>query len=224
VKKIFGVLMLTLAMNFIMLSGGVGYLYQTKRLDKDKVHQIKEILFPPPAPAAPGATATTQPTTLPTLKLEELLAASAGRPAAEQVAMLQRTFDSRMAQLDARERQVRSQNDLVENAKAQLKLEREQFEKDRAALEARQDEAAQLASDKGFQEALKLYGTMKPKQLKDVFATMPDDDVVRYLRKLESRQVSKVLAEFKTPAELQRVKALIEQVRSAEPGAPAKQQ
>src|SRR5688572_4380741 len=162
--------MLTLALNFLLVAGGLGYLYQSKKLDKDKVHKIKEIVFPPPAPVAPEA-ATTQPAEATSvLKLEELLAASAGRPAAEQVQMLQRTFDSRMAQLDARERQVSAQNDLVENAKAQLKLERDEFEKQQAALNSREDEAARLASDKGFQEALKLYGTMKPKQVKDVFA------------------------------------------------------
>ena len=64
---------------------------------------------------------------------------------------------------------------------------------------------ARLAADQGFQDALQLYGTMKPKQVKEVFATLPDDVVVRYLRAMESRDASKVIKEFKSPAELVRL-------------------
>ncbi len=67
---------------------------------------------------------------------------------------------------------------------------------------------------------------MKPKQVKDVFAGLPEDVVVRYLRAMQPRQATKILSEFKTPAELERVKVLMERVRAAaEPAgnAPAKQ-
>src|SRR5687767_1574515 len=137
-KKIWNVLVLTLAVNFLVLAGGVGYLYQTKRLDKDKAHAIREMLFPPEASAA----ATTQPTTnpaatQPVVKLDELLAAHAGLPAAEQVQLLQRTFDSRAAQLERQQRDVEALHDLVTQAQAKLKAERDAFEVQRAALEKR---------------------------------------------------------------------------------------
>ena len=223
-KKIFNVLVLTLAVNFLALAGAIGYLYKTKKLDKDKVQAIREIVFPTTAPAS----ATTQPTdgatTQPSLNLDELLKAHAGLPAAEQVQMVQRAADFRMAELERRHREVTALHDLVKNAEAKLKAEREAFERQRAALEEREQEAARLASDKGFQDALKLYGTMKPKQIKDVFVGLPDDVVVRYLRAMEPRVASKVLKEFTTPAEVQRVQMLMERVRAAEAAAlPAEQ-
>jgi flagellar motility protein MotE (MotC chaperone) len=221
VKKLWNVLVLTLAFNFLLVAGGAGYLYRTGRLDREKVFAIRELLFPPPA--APATQPTTRPTTQPVLKMEELLAAHASLPAAEQVALLQRTFDSRMAQLDRREREIRSLHDLVNNAEARLKLERDAFDARVKALDAREQDAIKLAADQGFQESLQLYGTMKPKQVKDVFTRLPDAEVVRYLRALDTRQATKILAEFKTPAELDRVKALMEQVRAAEAGASAKQ-
>ena len=222
-KKIWNVLVLTLAVNFLALAGAIGYLYKTKKLDKEKVHAIREIVFPTTAPSS----ATTQPSdgaaTQPTLNLDELLKAHAGLPAAEQVQMIQRAADFRMAELERRHREVTALHDLVKNAEAKLKSEREAFERQRAALENREQEAARLASDKGFQDALKLYGTMKPKQIKDVFAGLPDDVVVRYLRAMEPRVASKILKEFTTPAEVQRVQMLMERVRAAEAAAPAKQ-
>src|SRR5688500_502986 len=81
-KKLLNILVLALAVNFVALLAGVGYLYQSKRLDRERVHAIRDLLFPP---HAPDGAATTQPTdratTQPVLKLEELLAAQAGRPA-----------------------------------------------------------------------------------------------------------------------------------------------
>jgi flagellar motility protein MotE (MotC chaperone) len=223
-KKLFTVLSLTLALNFLAVAGGVGYLYGTKKLDKDKIHAIKEIVFPPPAPEVAATQPTTQPAEPgPMMKLEEMLAAHAGLPAAEQVQMLQRTFDFRMTQLDEREKQVNALQDLVKNAESRLIAERKDFDQKRTALDSRAEDEARLASDKGFQESLQLYGTMQPKQVKNVFANLPDDVVVRYLRAMEPRKQGKILSEFKTPAELQRVKALMEQVRSAEPVAPAEQ-
>jgi flagellar motility protein MotE (MotC chaperone) len=226
VKKIFSILVLTLAVNFLALAGGIGYLYGTKKLDKDKVHAIRDIVFPTTAPS--DADATTQPsdggpTTRSTFGLDEVLATHAGMPAAEQVQLVHRTADFRVADLERRQSELNALHDLVKNAETKLKSEREAFEAQRKALETREQEATRLASDKGFQDALKLYGTMKPKQIKDVFVGLSDEVVVRYMRAMEPRQVSKILKEFKTPAELERVKVLMEQVRSAEASVSAKQ-
>jgi hypothetical protein len=215
VKKLWNVLVLTFALNFLLIAGGVGYLYRTKRIDKEKVYAIKELLFPPPAVDPATTQPTSQPSTQPVLSLDAVLAAHANLPAADQVQLLQRTFDSRMAQLDRRQREVEALHDLVRNAETQLKAERDAFEVERAALESREQEATRLAADKGFQDALKLYETLKPKQVKDVFAGLADDVVVRYLRAMDPSRAAKIIKEFKTPAEVQRVKVLMEQVRAA---------
>lgn len=224
-KKLFNVVVLTLAINFLALAGGIGYLYQSKRLDQEKVHAIREMIFSTSAPSTQPATpeSSDSPATQPVLNLDSLLASAAGLPAAEQVQMIQKTADFRLAEMERRHRELLDLQDLVTKGQVKLKEDRDALEKERAVLESREQEAVRLASDKGFQDSLKLYGTMKPKQIKDVFANLADDVVVRYLRALEPRLVVKILAEFKTPAEVQRVKSLMEQVRSAEPAAPAKQ-
>ena len=61
VKKIWNLLVLTLAVNFLFTVGAIAWLYQSGHLDKDRVHAVKDIVFPATQPAA----ATTQPTTEP---------------------------------------------------------------------------------------------------------------------------------------------------------------
>jgi len=67
-KRLLNVLMLTLAMNFLVVAGAVGWLYQGGRLNRERVNQIKLVLFPPPeAPAGPTSQPAPDPTTRPTL-------------------------------------------------------------------------------------------------------------------------------------------------------------
>src|SRR5438045_9724476 len=87
-KKLWNVLVLTLALNFLAVAGLAGWLVQSKKLDRTKAHAIKAILFPTEL-AAPATQPSTQPTTQPTLRLEELLAHASGRTAAEQVELIQ---------------------------------------------------------------------------------------------------------------------------------------
>ena len=56
-KKMLNIVVLTLAMNFLLVAGGVGWLYQSKHLDRERVTAIKQILFP----NAVDAEATTRP-------------------------------------------------------------------------------------------------------------------------------------------------------------------
>src|SRR5947209_16324460 len=105
-KRLWNVLVLTLALNFLGLGGAVAWLYQGGHLDHPRVQAIKQILFPPPAPepAATQPLTTPDPTTQPTLKLEELLAKHSNLPAGEQLEFIQRPFDAHMAQLDRQRR------------------------------------------------------------------------------------------------------------------------
>ena len=45
-KKLWNVLVLTLALNFLAVAGLAGWLVQSKKLDRTKAHAIKAILFP----------------------------------------------------------------------------------------------------------------------------------------------------------------------------------
>ena len=71
-KRLWDVLVLTLAVNFLALAGLTGWLYQGGHIDKDRIAKVKEILFPPPA--VPTTQPSIDPTTRPTMQLDELLA------------------------------------------------------------------------------------------------------------------------------------------------------
>jgi hypothetical protein len=214
-KRLFNVLVLTLAMNFLAIAGLVGWLYQSKRLDREKVHAIREILFPTQLEDAPTTQPTAGPTTQPVMRLEELLAKTAGRPATEQVQFIQQAFDAQMTQLERREREVSDLGRQVELARQQLARDRAAQEKAEAHLAARQQEASRLASDEGFQDSLQLYNTMSGKQVKTIFMSLDDATVASYLQAMEPRAATRIIKEFKTPDEVARIQKILERIRQA---------
>jgi hypothetical protein len=218
-KKLFSVLTLLLAVNFLAVAGGVGYLVQTKKLTNESIAQIKDVLFAPPEAAA----ATTQPsvvkgdpTTQPALRLEELLAKKSGQSAVEQVQFIQQTFDSQMAVLDRRQRELLDQKALIDKAKAQLAKDREDLERQRQELSDKQKEATRLADDKGFQDSLALYNTLPGKQVKTIFMSLDDSTIQQYLQSMEPRASARIVKEFKTPEELARIQKVLERIRNSQ--------
>jgi hypothetical protein len=222
-KKLLTVLMLTLALNFLAVAGGVGWLWNSKHLDHDKVDAIKQILFPPPAtapstqPDATVADATTQPT----LRLEELLAKESGHSAGEQVEFIQRTFDTQMAELDRRERELADLKRQTDLAQSQITRDRAALQAQQQALDAAKQQQAALASDKGFQDSLMLYNTMAPKQVKSIFMGLDDQTVMNYLRAMQPRTAGKIIKEFKTQDETDRIQRILERMRQAATTAPS---
>jgi flagellar motility protein MotE (MotC chaperone) len=221
VKTLVSVVMATLAINFLALAGGAGWLWQSGHLNRDRVKAIREVMFPPAtepttqpalaaAPAAPTASS----------RLEELLAKHIGvRSAGEQVEFLQQTFDAQMGQLDQRQRQLEDLQRLVTVAQGQLRDDRAKLETDRQNLTDQQQQANRLANDQGFQDSLTLYNSLPPKQVKSIFLAMDDDTAVDYLRAMPPRTAAKVLKEFKSPEELDRVHRLMDRMRDSDPTA-----
>ncbi len=214
-KKIFTVIMLTLAMNFLALAGGVGWLVRSGHVDKAKFKQIREIVFPPPAPAEQKESLADEAATRPTVRLDELLAKMSGRPAGEQVELIQQTFDAQMLILDRRQRELMDLEKQVDLAKQKLAADRAAFEKDQAALNSREDESAKLAADKGFQDSLALYTAMPSKQVKTIFMTLDEVTVEHYLDAMDPRDAAKIIKEFKTPDETAFIQQVLERMRLA---------
>jgi hypothetical protein len=216
VRKLGQVLVLTLAINFIALAGVVGWLWQSGRLGKEQVCRIKEVLFPGEAKAevkldepANASLASTQPV----VKLEELLAKAAGRTASEQVEFIQQAFDSQRSELDRRFREVEDMRRQVELAQKQLATDRTSNDAKEKQLTDREQSAQKTASDKGFQDALVLYQALPSKQVKELFGGLEDETVVRYLQAMPPRTASKIVKEFKTPDETNRIQRVLERMR-----------
>ena len=219
-KKLLNVLALTLAINFLVIAGVVAYLYRDGRLDRARIAAIKEILYPPPPVEAPASQPVTDQLAQPTMKLEELLAKTAGRPAAEQLDYIRKSFDSQMAQLDRAHRELLDLNRQVEKARGRLNEERQALDEKEKKLADREQQAQRLASDQGFQDSLSLYQTLPANQVKTIFIVLEDATVIQYLQAMESRTAAKITKEFKSPEESERLKRLLEKMR--QPQAAAK--
>ncbi|MGB7156736.1 MAG: hypothetical protein WBD40_01640 [Tepidisphaeraceae bacterium] len=218
-KKLGSVIVLTLAINFLAAAGGIGFLFNSGKLDREKLLAIKELVFAPsPVVEAP----TTQPTdesaatTQPVNNLETLLAKASGRTAGEQVEFIQRSFDAQMAMLDRRQRELTDLQRQVDLSKQQMERDRAALEKGRTQLASEQELATKLATDKGFQDSLLLYNTMPSKQVKTIFMTLDDATMRQYLQAMQPRTAARIIKEFKSPEEVARVQKVMESMRLAE--------
>lgn len=217
-KRLIDVIAITLALNFLVAAGGVGWLWKSGKLDKEKVKAIREIVFPATEPTTQPVTAELDPsksTTKPSAVLTALLEKEAGRPANEQVAFVQTALDAQMAQMDRRQQELIDLQRQLDLARVQLTKDRTALEDEKKALAAREDATARLQADKGFQDSLELYKSMQPKQVKEIFMKLDDAAVERYLTAMDPRAAGKIIKEFKTPQELQRVQTVLEKIRQA---------
>lgn len=216
-KKLVTIIVLTLAINFIAAAGGIGYLFQSGKLDREKVLAIKDIVF-----AQPTTAPSTQPseesaaTTQPINSLDALLAKASGRTAGEQVEFIQRSFDAQMAILDRRQRELIDLQRQIDLAKGQMERDRTTLAKGQTDLSSQQEQAKKLATDKGFQDSLQLYKTMPSKQVKTIFMTLDDATMRQYLQAMEPRAAARIMKEFKTPDEVARVQKVMEAMRLAQ--------
>lgn len=216
-KRLWDLLVLTLAMNFLLLAGAVGWLYQSGRLNKDRVGKVKEVLFPPTTQPAATTQPTTDPATASREQLDALLAQHAGLPAGQQVEFIRQTFDAQMAELDRRTRELADLKTQIDMANAKLAADRAALDADRKRLTDEQDRAKKLAADEGFQESLDLYSSLPARQVKSIFLTLNDDAVLQYLKAMDSGTAGKIIKEFKTPDELDRVQRILERMRKGSP-------
>jgi hypothetical protein len=216
-KRLWNVLILALAANFLAVAGAVGWLRQSGHLTRDRVDQIKLVLFPTTQPESPAAQPAPDPTTRPTLVLEELLAKRPAMTAGDQVKFIHQTFDERQAELGRRQQFLEAQQRQIDLAQNKLQEDRDAFEAEAKKFREEQALAKKLATDAGFQSTLADYSALPPKQVKGIFATLGDDVVRMYLEAMEPRAVAKIVKEYKTPDELDRIQKIMEKIRKAEP-------
>ena len=150
-------------------------------------------------------------------QLDALLARHANLPAGQQAEFIRQAFDSQIAELDRRTRELQDLQSQIDLANTKLLADRAALEADRKKLTEDQEQAKKLATDQGFQDSLNLYNTMPAKQVKSIFMTLSDDAMMQYLRAMDSTAAGKIIKEFKTPDELERVQRILETMRKGGP-------
>jgi len=211
-KRLLIAVMAVLAINFIAAVGATGWLFKSGRLDKEKVAAIREIVFGPSTQPATRPTAVAV-ATGPSARLAAMLATVAGKPLGQQVELVQHELDARSAELDRRESELEDLQHQVEVARADVSKQRQAVEARELAQNQREKEAATLANDAGFQSSLSLYQSMPAPRAKTLMMTMDDATVVQFLQAMEPRTATKIINEFKTPDELNRIQKIMEKMR-----------
>ncbi len=215
-KKLLSAIVFVLAINFLAVLGGVGWLFQSGKMDREKLGLIKDMLFAEPKPPEVVATqpatqpAATEPTTL---KLDELLAKYAGRRTGEQVELIQQSIDAQAVALDRRSRELDDLMQQILREKEELARKTASLDSDRQQLTEQEKKQVADASDKGFQDSLKLLMAMPGKQAKAAFMDLDDPTVARYLQAMPPRSASKIIKEFKTPVEQTRINLVLDRMR-----------
>jgi len=223
-KKILTLLSLVLALNFLAVAGGIGYLVGTQKLDRAKLSAIREVIFPKEEPPATQPADVAEARAIePVLRLEELLARQAGRSATEQVQFIQSTFDAKQQELDRRQRELGDLKRQVDLAREQLARDKASLTQAQSELKAQQDLAEKLQNDQGFQDSLALYTTMAPKQVKTIFMALDEEIVQRYIQAMPARTAAKIAKEFKTAEEVERIQRILERMRESQPPVEAAQ-
>jgi flagellar motility protein MotE (MotC chaperone) len=220
VKKLFNVLVLALALNVLVLAGGVGWLRHSGHLDATRAKAIKAILFPPTTQPGVAEGTESQPTTRPMQRLEALLAREAGKSGIEQVQDIQNSVDEQSAELERSRRELDSLRTQVELARQDVERRQEAIDARGQELAAREQEAQRLAADKGFQDSLALYEAMPAAKVKQIFLGLDDDTIVNYLQAMQPRTAAKILKEFKSPDETARIQKVLEKMRTSQASAP----
>lgn len=111
--------------------------------------------------------------------------------------------------------ELQYKEDQLRNLQRQVKQERDELAALRLQLAEEIAERQREANDAGFQRQLKLYETMEPKQVKDIFLAMPEDQAARYLAGMKRQVAADVIGRFRTPTEkakLQRLLTLMQDV------------
>jgi hypothetical protein len=178
---------------------------------------MKALVFSPPPP--PAATRPSAPSSsAPGLKLNlaDLLASHAGLSAIQQVDFVRRTFDAQMMQLDQRQREVMDLKKQVDLANVKLAQDRAALDKREKDLANREQEAAKLQDDQGFQTSLALYTAMPSRQVKNIFMTLNEVTVQEYLQAMDTRTAGKIIKEFKTSDETAFIQRVLERIRLAQ--------
>lgn len=197
----------------LLACGGFGaFLYGTGRVNAERTEQMAAILRGEEmAPVAP-----------PTQPAEGDGAASgpAGARAAEEVHEAQEFEHLQNLRIERAMADLAAQRELLEHATLALMQKQEQQDERQASLAAQREQLESAALEEGFQQELEYIGGLQPGQAKDhlvyVFQKHPED-AVRILRALDVGRGKRILAQMKSPEELQIMSQLLERLRLLNP-------
>jgi len=198
-KTIFNLVAIIAIANLLIIGGLVAALMLSGRLNTESATTIASVLRGEKMVPATQPT-TTAPTTQPGKKGGALSSETA--------------VEIELTQLEQKEKAVEHRYARLKDAELRLLQDRELLKQKQDLFNKQVKIQHESAEDKGFANALALYTKMPPEVAKEDFMKLDIDIVVRYLMNMPVRTSTKILEEFKTPAEQAKRQDITERIRT----------
>jgi hypothetical protein len=200
-KTIYQILAIFAVCSLLVWGGLVGYLIASGRLNSQSANLIAAALRgEAPVPSVAAVPAPTPQTTQ---------TASTTQPAMDPVA-----GEAYAALLSREKRTIQDMEHRLRDAQLKQIQAREQFMHEVEQFEAQARAQQKAGENEGHTKALAMYEEMSPKQAKEDFMKLDLPIVVSYLISMSDRSRTKILREFKTPAEQERRRQITELIRN----------
>lgn len=189
------------AVNFLAVIGLVLFLMSKGVLTREKVAAALQALEAPEGGGTPpdetGALTQPAPPDPPPISLSDR----------------ERAVAAVRADLDREIADIRRRQEMVERERRRLEADRADFEAQREAEALKTAAALEAARTAGLREAIKTYRALKAPRIKQLIAALSDEEMGLVLMGLDDRLRSRVIDEFKTPDETDRVRRVIQLIR-----------
>ncbi len=221
IKTLWAVLCVVLWINLLAAAGFVAWLYKSGRLNQDRVDRIRQMLTLTVAEEEEQrqqAAAQEEEARQKAMEAARLESVSDGPDTLDDFLKAERLGDEMaMQRIERLQRDIRDLQRQLAIAKQLYTKQSEQFAAERKAFEEAASAQSRLQRDQNFQQAVRMYEQVKPRQAKEMFQELIRRDqtaqVVDYLAAMQMRKAASVLKEFKTPAEVAQATELIQRLR-----------
>ena len=225
-------IMTILTLNLLMVAGLLGFVLATGRLDMQKGqaildilrhqgtpadfrHQIAELLTPPP----PTATAPATQHDLKRFQTDDGTT-SALASAADRIEYARQAMEQERLHLDREAQDLRHRQELLETQRRLIESRLTQIDSERKDFAQQVKATLSKSQDQNFTRTLQLYTELKPKQVKDLFVELRNEDTIcDFIKAMDPERASRIIGEFKTPEERQMISRVLEKIRAAGPAA-----
>lgn len=218
-KTIWNAISFLAAVNLLALALFAGWLWQTGRLNRDRIDAARALFSPTIDETAAGEKRLAEAEALARReRAEQARRDNPPLPSAARVELLAQVQEEG-------ERSARRLEEVQRQLLGQLDVADEAIEAQRAALEAQRERwrvsvetAQQRKTDEQFRKAVTLLEALPPKQAKkeiiDLVGTNRVDQAVAYLDAMSARARGKLMAEFKSDQEVRLATELLERLRT----------
>jgi len=201
-KALFNLIALIAIANLLIVSGLVGYLIASGKLNAESADKIAAVLRG--EKLIPASQVATQPAGWPTTQVASTQKA---KPFSLELLEVQQAL------LEREKRLIEDRYSRVKDAEFKLLKDREEFLQKQKEFYKQVEMFQKASKDEGFDKALALYSQMPAKLAKEDFMKLDIDVVVAYLMKMPKRTAAKILKEFKTPEEQKKRQEILEKIR-----------